>query len=159
MAKSTPPVKSAPPAAPAAAPNGEGGATAATAEPMSIKDVVATLVKNSKGKGQVTYDQLNALLPDAMNQPRQLEQILEQLDGKGVELDEELGGSDDSSDFAEDTGGTSEGEEGAAPTTGRYEAAEQTPEGDEVDIGEKIDDPVRMYLSQMGEIPLLTRDQ
>src|ERR1043165_2898059 len=104
MAKSTPPVKSAPPAAPAAAPNGEGGATAATAEPMSIKDVVATLVKNSKGKGQVTYDQLNALLPDAMNDPEQLDQILEQLDGKGVELAGMPGGSDDSSDFAEDTG-------------------------------------------------------
>jgi RNA polymerase primary sigma factor len=157
MAKSTPPVKSAPPAAPA---NADGApAATGTAEPMSIKDVVATLVKNSKGKGMVTYDQLNALLPDAMNDPEQLDQILEQLDGKGVELVEEIGGSDDTTDFAEDTGGTTEGEEGTAPTTGRYEAAEQTPDGDEVDIGEKIDDPVRMYLSQMGEIPLLTRDQ
>jgi RNA polymerase primary sigma factor len=158
MAKSTPPVKSAPPAAPA---NADGApAATGTAEPMSIKDVVATLVKNSKGKGMVTYDQLNALLPDAMNDPEQLDQILEQLDGKGVELVEEIGGaSDEVSEFSEDTGGTREGEEGVAPSTGRYEAAEATPDGDEVDIGEKIDDPVRMYLSQMGEIPLLTRDQ
>ncbi len=157
MAKSTSPVKSAPPAAPAA--DGAPAATA-TAEPMSIKDVVATLVKNSKGKGMVTYDQLNALLPDAMNDPEQLDQVLEQLDGKGVELVEEMGGtSDEVSEFSEDTGGTREGEEGRPPSTGRYEAAEATPDGDEADIGEKIDDPVRMYLSQMGEIPLLTRDQ
>ncbi|HEX3135567.1 MAG TPA: RNA polymerase sigma factor RpoD, partial [Planctomycetota bacterium] len=150
----TPPVKSAPPAAPAA--DGAPAATA-TAEPMSIKDVVATLVKNSKGKGMVTYDQLNALLPDAMNDPEQLDQVLEQLDGKGVELVEEIGGaSDEVSEFSEDTGGSREGE---APSTGRYEAAEATPDADEADIGEKIDDPVRMYLSQMGEIPLLTRDQ
>src|SRR5688572_26281706 len=113
MAKSTPPVKSAPPAAPAA--DGAPAATA-TAEPMSIKDVVAALVKNSKGKGQVTYDQLNALLPDAMNDPEQLDQVLEQLDGKGVELVEEIGGGE-VSEFGEDTGGTTEGEEGRAPST------------------------------------------
>jgi RNA polymerase primary sigma factor len=130
---------------------GEGG----TEAPMLIKDVVALLAKNSKGKGMVTYDQLNALLPDAMNDPEQLDQILEQLDGRGIELVEEIGTDD--SDFGEETS-PAESEDGAPSGTSRYEAAE-APENDEVELGEKIDDPVRMYLSQMGEIPLLTREQ
>ena len=155
MAKSTSPVKSAPPAVAAPAP--AAGAPVAGAEPLSLKDVVATLVKNSKGKGMVTYDQLNALLPDAMNDPEQLDQVLEQLDSKGVELVEEIGAAE--SEFGEDPGGNTEGDESRAAGTGRYEAAEQATEGDEAELGEKIDDPVRMYLSQMGEIPLLTRDQ
>ena len=154
MAKSTSPVKSALPAAPAPA---AGAPVAGAPEPLSLKDVVATLVKNSKGKGMVTYDQLNALLPNAMNDPEQLDQVLEQLDSKGVELVEEIGAAE--SEFGEDPGGNTEGDESRAAGTGRYEAAEQATEGDEAELGEKIDDPVRMYLSQMGEIPLLTRDQ
>ncbi len=150
MAKSSPPVETAAHAAPAAP--AEGGPET----PMSIKDVVVLLAKNSKGKGMVTYDQLNALLPDAMNDPEQLDQILEQLDARGIELVEEIGTDD--SDFGEEAG-TTEGEEGAAPGTSRFEATPDTPENDEVELGEKIDDPVRMYLSQMGEIPLLTREQ
>ena len=123
---------------------------------MSIKDVVALLAKNSKGKGMVTYDQLNALLPDAMNDPEQLDQILEQLDARGIELVEEIGTDD--GDFGEEAG-TTEGEEGAPTGTRSFEATPDAPENDEVELGEKIDDPVRMYLSQMGEIPLLTREQ
>ncbi len=142
------------------APTVPGTATAEGAPP-SIKDVVATLVKGAK-KGVVTYDQLNALLPDAMNDPEQLDQILEQLDAKGVELVEDASGGDDG-DFAEDPGGNTEGDEGARATTGRFESgaeeASAVAAADEVELGEKIDDPVRMYLSQMGEIPLLTRDQ
>jgi RNA polymerase primary sigma factor len=104
----------------------------------------------------VTYDQLNALLPDAMNDPEQLDQILEQLEAKGVELVEEIGGAGDDSDFSEE--GTNP-EDDAAASTARFERAAENADGDEVELGEKIDDPVRMYLSQMGEIPLLTRDQ
>ncbi len=152
--------KSAAPAAPpktARAPATPGAPAEGTEAPLSIKDVVATLAKNSKGKGMVTYDQLNALLPDAINDPEQLDQILEQLEARGIELVEEIG-TDDSADFGEEAGGgTTEGEEAA--TTSRFDNMAAGAEADEPEIGEKIDDPVRMYLSQMGEIPLLTRDQ
>jgi RNA polymerase primary sigma factor len=132
----------------------KGGASAPTGtEPMSIKDVVAALVKESKGKGVVTYDQLNKLLPDAVNDPEQLDQILEQLEGKGLELVEEVGGDD--GDFEAEEGSNAE-DEGASSRS--FESMNASRE-DEAEIGEKIDDPVRMYLSQMGEIPLLTRDQ
>ena len=100
-------------AAVAEAPKNEG-------ETLTIPEVVAQLVKVSKGKGMVTYDHLNAILPDAASDPEQLEQILEQLEGKNIELVEEI--SEDS-------------------------------------VADIATDDVRMYLSQMGEIPLLTRDQ
>ena len=125
----------------------------ADGQPMALKDVVAALVKQAKGKNQVTYDQLNALLPE-MNDPAILDQIIEELEQKGLELVED--GGDDA--FPED------GEEGATGGDGGtgtvvYEGYTQPEAAEEVEIGEKIDDPVRMYLSQMGEIPLLTRDQ
>jgi RNA polymerase primary sigma factor len=130
------------------------GATA-SGEPMSIKDVVANLVKTSKGKGSVTYDQLNALLPDAMNDPELLDQILEQLESRGVELVEDGGADDVEEESEEGAGGDGEAEAG----TSRFERLAPGTEGEEVEPGEKNDDPVRLYLSQMGEIPLLTRDQ
>ncbi len=124
-------------------------------EPMSIKDVVANLVKTSKGKGSVTYDQLNALLPDAMNDPELLDQILEQLESRGVELVEDSGADDVEEEAEEGNGGDGEAEAG----TSRFERLAPGAEAEDTEPGEKNDDPVRLYLSQMGEIPLLTRDQ
>jgi hypothetical protein len=72
-----------------AAPGTPGGPATPGGEneqPLTLKDVVGHLVKAAKGKGVVTYDQLNALLPDAVNDPEQLDQILEQLEAKGIEL-------------------------------------------------------------------------
>ncbi len=147
MAKSPVPTSAAPTpvvesedAAPVKSPDGA---------PLSIADVVAQLVKIAK-KGQVTYDQLNAILPEAANDPRQLDQILEQLEGRGLELVEDAGDGDG--------GDSEEGDGGEQPVA--YEGyGSAAPEETEAEVGEKIDDPVRMYLSQMGEIPLLTRDQ
>jgi RNA polymerase primary sigma factor len=121
-------------------------------QPLTLKDVVAHLAKQSKGKGVVTYDELNKVLPDAMNDSEQLEKILEQLEAKGIELVEDSGGEE--REFAEDPGGATE-----EPATSSFEGYSALGEDAEVEMGEKIDDPVRMYLSQMGEIPLLTRDQ
>ena len=124
-------------------------------EPMSLKDVVSALVKGSKGKGMVTYDQLNALLPDAMNDPAILDQILEQLESRGVELVED-GGEEEAGDEGGEESGEESGEEGG---TSRFERLAPGTDEAEAEINEKNDDPVRLYLSQMGEIPLLTRDQ
>ena len=126
-----------------------------TGEPLSINDVVASLVKTSKGKGSVTYDQLNALLPDAMNDPELLDQILEKLESRGVELVEDGGVDDIEEEADEGSGGDGESEAG----TSRFERLTPESANEDTEPGEKNDDPVRLYLSQMGEIPLLTRDQ
>ncbi|TVR44631.1 MAG: RNA polymerase sigma factor RpoD [Planctomycetota bacterium] len=117
-------------------------------EVLTIADVVTQLVKVAKGKGMVTYDHLNAILPDAASDPEQLEQILELLEARNIELVEEI-----SEDSVPDLGVDDPDEDGPSI----YE--DVNPLATEEEFAEKIDDPVRMYLSQMGEIPLLTRDQ
>jgi len=145
-----------PPPAPAAptdadAEKGDAPEQAATPQaPLTLKDIVATLVKQAK-KGQVTYDQINGLLPEA--DPEQMDQILEQLQERSIEVVE--AGESGGGDFTDEGGAT---EDEGTPGTASFEYAQSSDEA-EVELGEKIDDPVRMYLSQMGEIPLLTRDQ
>jgi RNA polymerase primary sigma factor len=146
MAKTTvkPPPQTDGPAAEA-----EGPPAAAPQAAMSVGDIVAVLVKQAK-KGKVTYDQLNAIQEEAVNDPAKLDLILEELEKRGLELVE------DTSDDGGGEGGEDGGEEGGS---GSAFESYQAPEESEAEIGEKIDDPVRMYLSQMGEIPLLNRDQ
>jgi RNA polymerase primary sigma factor len=119
---------------------------------LSLTEIVNRLIKGAKGKTAVSYDQVNALLPDAANDPEQLDQILEMLEARGMELVEDLG--EDATTTTTDDASSNEEEEGGPNI---YE--DVNPLATEDEYAEKIDDPVRMYLSQMGEIPLLTRDQ
>ncbi|MEQ8764485.1 MAG: RNA polymerase sigma factor RpoD [Planctomycetota bacterium] len=100
------------------------------------------LVEEGKQKGYVTQDDLSRLLPDA--DPDEVGDLMMTLDELGIEvLDESPSES------------SGDGEESAKPARKRAEEDDffhTTP-------SEKIDDPVRMYLTQMGEIPLLSRDQ
>jgi RNA polymerase primary sigma factor len=119
---------------------------------LPLNEVVALLVKQAAGTGSINYDRLNALLPEAVHDPQQLERILEALEARGVELVEET--PDRSAVPLEDAAEPSE--EDPARRTGDADALEDAAEAQSL---EKMDDPVRLYLSQMGEIPLLTRDQ
>ncbi len=149
MAKTAPP----PVLAPTTDPSADAEGPTPVVQPvMSVGDIVAVLVKQAK-KGKVTYDQLNAIQEEAVNDPAKLDAILEDLEKRGLELVEDTSDGDDGG------GGGGGGEEGGEEgQTGAFESY-QAPEENEAEIGEKIDDPVRMYLSQMGEIPLLNRDQ
>ena len=100
---------------------------------------VDTLLKRGKDRGFLTYEELNDSLPDETVSPDKIDTLLTQLDEMGIDLVDE----------AEVEG------RGAAPVALRVAPAE----GDFVATAARIDDPVRMYLTQMGEIPLLTRDE
>ncbi|MCX8040789.1 MAG: RNA polymerase sigma factor RpoD [Planctomycetota bacterium] len=115
---------------------------------LSIADIVAILVRKAV-KGKVTYDQLNAIHDESLNDQHKLEQILEELEKRGIELVEESPAQ--AGDARDDDLVGDDEDMGAYESYGGDEG--------ELEIGEKIDDPVRMYLSQMGEIPLLTREQ
>jgi RNA polymerase primary sigma factor len=138
--------KTAPPPASTETASAEGEPGAGKQAALTVGDIVALLVKQAK-KGKVTYDQLNAIQEEAVNDPHKLDAILEDLEKRGLEL-------------VEDTSDGDGGEEGGdeEPQGGAFENTPSSEES-EAEIGEKIDDPVRMYLSQMGEIPLLNRDQ
>ena len=118
-----------------------------------LDEGIKTLLEMGKRRGFLTFDQVNDLLPDDATSPDRIHSLLETLDEMGIELINEdeaetrLLASGEMDDEPEDEADEAEDEE-----------AELTPE-DLEDISRRIDDPVRMYLTQMGEIPLLTRTQ
>ena len=87
-----------------------------------------------KAKGFLTYEEIDAVLPDDGTSPDRMDNILMLPD----ELDIEL---------------VDDGEGDAPPRS--QEEGEESGNGESPRV--RIDDPVRMYLTQMGEIPLLTR--
>jgi RNA polymerase primary sigma factor len=120
-----------------------------------LDEGLKTLLELGKRRGFLTFDQVNDFLPDEAASPERIHGLLEMLDELGIELINEdeaesrLLASGDLDDEPDDD---------LAEGADAEEEAELTPEELD-DISRRIDDPVRMYLTQMGEIPLLTRDQ
>ncbi len=111
-------------------------------EKLSLK--IKTLIQRGKDKGFLTYEELNDILPDdTLMLSEKIDEILMLLDELGIDL----------IDQAESEVRDTTVEEGQGLREER-----ETLDAGVVAIAEKIDDPVRMYLTQMGEIPLLRRD-
>jgi len=115
------------------------------------------LVALGKSQGFLTYDQVNEYLPDEAVNPDKLDSLLVALDDLGIALCNEPPDIE-SADAAGEPAGASGGdvtlrfEEDAPPKeTMRVVTADDSSRWNE--------DPVRMYLTQMAEIPLLTREQ
>jgi RNA polymerase primary sigma factor len=124
---------------------------------------VKALLDMGTSRGFLTYEELNEKLPDEVVSPDKLDSLLMMIDEMGIKLIDEA-------DI---------GEYQKAPRKPRKSAADAQAEevvevvvdetGEEIDLNleaelaeastKRIDDPVRMYLTQMGEIPLLTREQ
>jgi RNA polymerase primary sigma factor len=107
------------------------------------------LIAKGKTQGYLTYDEVNEYLPDDDVSPDKLDNLLLALDEQGIELVDKP----PSKDFQEEK--TPPG-----PTDGELQAAaeEQFVLPTE-DLPKLTDDPIRMYLSQMAEIPLLLREE
>ncbi len=104
---------------------------------------IKALVAKGKDKGFVTYEELNKILPDdTLSQPGKIDETLIMLDELGIDLIEE------SEVEARDAADDDESKENSKTKIGTASAA-----------SEKIDDPIRMYLTQMGVIPLLSREE
>ena len=107
---------------------------------------IKSLVTKGKEKGFVTYEELNKILPDdTLAQPGKIDETLIMLDELGIDLIEE------SEIEARDAAVTEVDEEAQDDTKSKLGAS--------AGGSEKTDDPLRMYLAQMGVIPLLSRDE
>jgi RNA polymerase primary sigma factor len=111
-----------------------------------IDDGLKALLESGKEKGYLTYSQVNDHLPDDDANPEKIDQLLILLEDQGIELIDE-------SEAEEREGGV------AAPVLDDETRAELDLSFMEEEDSRRIDDPVRMYLTQMGEIPLLKREQ
>jgi RNA polymerase primary sigma factor len=108
---------------------------------VEVQARIRELIKLAKEQGYLTFDDLNEALPEGITDADELDLILTRL--RRLEIDIiEASEVDRYRDGKKDVDDEEEEEEGRA-----------TPK---VDI---LDDPVRMYLKQMGQVPLLTRDQ
>ncbi len=126
-------------------------------KPQDTEQLIKALIARGKKRGFLTYEEMNDALPDDAVSPSRLERILGTLDEMGVRLvDEEdveahAGGKDDE-DFEDDAVGDDSDEDDDSEADEPLEK-----ELAEAEVSRRIDDPIRMYLTQMGQIPLLTR--
>jgi len=96
---------------------------------------IKELIKYAEAQGYLTYDDINEILPDSVIKPEELESYFNLLRGMDIEIV-------DSADVDKSRRGAPEEKKGAKEP--------------KLDF---FDDPIRMYLHQMGQVPLLTREQ
>ena len=131
------------PGAPEAEADGEPGPL------LDLSDAaVKKMIKAAKKRGYVTYDQLNDVMPSEEVTSEQIEDVLAMLNEMGINVveSEEAEAEEDGDDDEEEGGELVEKAATKVATTGAKEPSERT------------DDPVRMYLREMGTVELLSRE-
>jgi len=136
-------------------PKKDGPETTPDSPPIDLwDDAVNKLIRGAKKRGYVTHDQINALLPSEEVQSEQIEDILMMFSEMGVNVVE-----------------TKEAEPEETPEDGKEEPEGEESDGELMEVrrstpaetkksepGERTDDPVRMYLREMGSMELLSRE-
>ena len=113
---------------------------------------VKRMIKAAKEVGFVTYDALNAVLPPEEFTSEQIEDIMSMLSEMGITVVENDGTDDNDDDAAAANGDNeAEAEDGAAGTAVAKTAKASAGT-------DRTDDPVRMYLREMGSVELLSRE-
>lgn len=102
-----------------------------------VNNQIRKLITLGRERGYITYDEMNEALPGDVVSPERLDQVLIRFDELFIEIVE------DSPEYR---------------TKDKKDRRHSEPKPP-VDEEGRIDDPVRTYLQQMGEIPLLTRDE
>ncbi|HEV2305881.1 MAG TPA: RNA polymerase sigma factor RpoD [Candidatus Acidoferrales bacterium] len=116
-------------------------------------DQVRQLITMGKERGYLLYDEVNDILPAEVHSSEEIDDLLSTFERYGIDVYEDLS----SAKAAIAAGEAAEG----AETTKEEPSASAT---DEIDLDltpgalEKTNDPVRMYLREMGTVPLLTRE-
>ncbi len=120
-----------PPGPPPISPDGQTAGESRYGEEISLK--IKELVRLAQEQGYLTYNDINEALPDHLLVPDELDEIYGRLRNLEVEIVNQ-----------------------AEVDRLKQNGADEEDEKSRLDI---LDDPVRMYLKQMGQVPLLTREQ
>ena len=106
---------------------------------FDVTEKLRELIRLAKEQGYLTFDDLNEALPDSLNDPEEMEAIMSRLRGMEIEVIE----ASDVDRFKD----------------GKKEQEDEDEDKNADQRADILDDPVRMYLKQMGQVPLLTREQ
>ena len=131
--------------------------------PLPLLDLsdagVKKMIKAAKKRGYVTFDALNAVLPSESTAPEQIEDIMSMLSEMGINVvetedaDTEDGETEKATDeAADDDDDDDHGREVVEAKSKALAVAEKK------EPSERTDDPVRMYLREMGSVELLSRE-
>ncbi|MRX50732.1 RNA polymerase sigma factor RpoD [Paracoccus sp. S-4012] len=107
---------------------------------------VKRMIAEARERGYITYDQLNTVLPPEQVSSEQIEDVMSMLSEMGINVIED--------EEAEDADADKPKEVATTGTTGREVAVAQQ----ETEKLDRTDDPVRMYLREMGSVELLSRE-
>src|SRR4051794_24020891 len=113
---------------------------------------VRKMIQNAKKRGYVTYEQLNGVLPSEEVTSEKIEDVLAMLNDMGINVveNEDAGEEEEGREEEDD-----EDEGGDLVEVSQKSVAETTKKSEP---GERTDDPVRMYLREMGSVELLSRE-
>src|SRR5215510_14710788 len=126
--------------------------------PLPLLDLsdaaVKKLIRTAKKRGYVTHDEINSVLPSEEDNSEQIEDVLAMFSEMGVKVVETEEASEEGEEQREDAEEEPESEsceliEVQQKVSAKSEAMEPT---------ERTDDPVRMYLRDMGSVELLSRE-
>ncbi|HTH33188.1 MAG TPA: RNA polymerase sigma factor RpoD [Xanthobacteraceae bacterium] len=123
--------------------------------PLPLLDLsdaaVKKMIKQAKKRGYVTYEQLNAVMPSEEVTSEKIEDVLAMMNEMGINVVET-----EEAEAEEEDG---EAEEEESESGELVEVAPKTPAKSEAkEPAERTDDPVRMYLREMGSVELLSRE-
>jgi RNA polymerase primary sigma factor len=126
--------------------------------PLPLLDLsdaaVKKMIKQAKKRGYVTYEQLNSVMPSEEVTSEQIEDVLAMMSEMGINVVET-----EEAEADEEEGAREEPEEEEAEGGDLVEVTPKTPAKSEAkEPAERTDDPVRMYLREMGSVELLSRE-
>jgi RNA polymerase primary sigma factor len=126
--------------------------------PLALLDLsdaaVKKMIKQAKKRGYVTYEQLNAVMPSEEVTSEKIEDILAMMNEMGINVVET-----EEAEAEEEAEAREEPEEEEAESGELVEVTPKTPAKSEAkEPAERTDDPVRMYLREMGTVELLSRE-
>ena len=114
-------------------------------------DAVKKMIKAAKKRGYVTYTELNAVLPSEETDPDRIEDIQAMLSDMGINVIEADDDTDEGEPEAQPDGEEEANELAEQTGTAVASVAKKEPT-------DRTDDPVRMYLREMGSVELLSRE-
>src|ERR1700729_355781 len=139
-------------------PEKDGAETPEKDGPLPLLDLsdaaVKKMIKQAKKRGYVTYEQLNSVMPSEEVTSEQIEDVLAMMSEMGINVVET-----EEADADEEEGAREEPEEEEAEGGELVEVTAKPPAKSEAkEPAERTDDPVRMYLREMGSVELLSRE-